>query len=298
MPEKKKTYVKNGKPTAKKKETQKGGDQKPSFAYQLIPYIVAVVALFFLICFISNAICNPGNELADEGREGEHALGIVGFWICQIMFGVFGPAAYVIPIIMACFVIFWSNYNRRDFVAINAVIAVLTAVVLSALIHTFLHMGGGVEAFSSDIGDLFESGAASGGGGVVGGILAFALTAIFNIGGTIFVLVAVLIPMVTFLVGTTPVEVVTFIAGKVKVAMAAGAEKRKERKEEEALDEKERREEERAERAARREEERAERDAERERIKAEREAKKDAERAERESQKKCGERAEGGYRRR
>ena len=285
MPEKKKTYVKNGKPTAKKKETQKGGDQKPSFAYQLIPYIVAVVALFFLICFISNAICNPGNELADEGREGEHALGIVGFWICQIMFGVFGPAAYVIPIIMACFVIFWSNYNRRDFVAINAVIAVLTAVVLSALIHTFLHMGGGVEAFSSDIGDLFESGAASGGGGVVGGILAFALTAIFNIGGTIFVLVAVLIPMVMFLVGTTPVEVVTFIAGKVKVAMAAGAEKRKERKEEEALDEKERREEERAERAARREEERAERDAERERIKAEREAKKDAERAERESQK-------------
>ena len=276
MPEKKKTYVKNGKPTAKKKETQKGGDQKPSFAYQLIPYIVAVVALFFLICFISNAICNPGNKLADEGREGEHALGIVGFWICQIMFGVFGPAAYVIPIIMACFVIFWRNYNRRDFVAINAIIAVLTAVVLSSLIHTFMYMGGGVEAFSSDIGDLFERGAASGGGGVVGGILAFALTAIFNIGGTIFVLIAVLIPMVMFLVGTTPVEVVTFIAGKVKVAMAAGAEKRKERKEEEALDAKERREEERAERAARREEERAERAAERERAKAEREAQKNA----------------------
>lgn len=293
MPEKKKTYVKDGRATSKKKDQKKGGDQKPSFAYQLIPYIVAVVALFFLVCFISNAICNPGNILADEGREGEHALGIVGFWICQIMFGVFGPAAYVIPIIMACFVIFWRNYNRRDFVAINAIIAVLTAVVLSALIHTFMFMGGGIEAFSSDIGDLFESGAASGGGGVVGGILAFALTAILNIGGTLFVLIAVLIPMVMFLVGTTPVEVVSFVAGKIKVAMAASAEKRKERKEEEALDAKERREEERAEREARREEERAQRAAEREAAKAEREAQKEVERAEREAQREAASRAKG-----
>ncbi len=276
MADKKKTYVKNGKKVTPKKDNGKknGSNQsdKPSFAYQLIPYIVAVLALFFLICFISNAVCNPKNVLLDEGRENEHALGIFGFWVCQIMFGVFGPAAYIIPIIMACFVIFWRNYNKRDFVAINAVIAVLTAIVLSAVFHVFMHMSGGVPAFSNDMGILFEEGARSEGGGAVGGILAFALTALLNIGGTIFVLIAVLIPMVMFLVGTTPVAVVSLIAGKVKVAMEKSAEARKERKEEAALEEKERREEEKAERAALREEERARRAEEREAARAERAA--------------------------
>ena len=287
MAEKKKTYVKNGKkvePKANKgkKDVKKQGDT-PSFAYQLIPYIVAVVALFFLICFISNAICNPQNILEEEGRESEHALGIFGFWVCKIMFGVFGPAAYIIPIIMACFVIFWKNYNKRDFVAINAVIAVLTAIVLSAIFHVFSHISGGVAAFSYDIGFLFDEGARSAGGGVVGGILAFALTAILNIGGTIFVLAAVLIPMVMFLVGTTPVAVVSFIAGKVKTAMAKSAQERKEKKEEDELEEKERREEEKAERAALREEERAERAALREEERVRRAEEREAAKAEREA---------------
>ena len=261
------------KPVAKKKAR---GDQKPSFAYQLIPYIVAVVALFLLVCFISNAIANPGNELWEDGREKDHPLGVVGFWICQIMFGAFGPAAYVIPLILACFVIFWKNYNKRDFVALNAVIALLTAVVISALIHTFTHMGAGTAAFTSDIGDLFEDGACSIGGGVVGGILAFALTAILNIGGTLFILFAVLIPMIMFLVGTTPVNVVAFIVAKIKKAMEKSAEERRIRKEEEELDEKERREEEKAERAIRREEARAERAAQREAERAERAAAREA----------------------
>ncbi len=285
MAQKKKTYVKNGKAVTQKKSTgsaQKAA-QKPSFAYQLIPYIVAVVALFLLICFISNAIANPGNKLGDSNRESEHPLGIVGFWICQIIFGAFGPAAYLIPFILACFVIFWRNYNKRDFVAINAIIAVLTAVVLSAIVHVFAHMGGGVAAFSSSFTELFREGACSEGGGFIGGYLAFALTYILNIGGTVFVLIAVLIPMVMFLVGTTPVAVASFIAGKVKVAMAKSAEARKERKEEEALEEKERREEEKAERALIREEERAQRAAEREAARAEREAQREAAKAEKTS---------------
>ncbi len=274
MSAKKKAYVKNKKAISPK--SRERDEKKPSFAYQLIPYIVAVAALFFLICFISNAICNPNNILADKGKESEHALGIFGFWVCQIMFGVFGPAAYVVPIILACFVIFWRNYNRRDFVAINAIIAVLTAVLLSALFHTFAHMPGGTADFSSDMGELFREGAASAGGGAVGGILSFALVEVMNIGGTVFVLIAVLIPMIMFLVGTTPVAVVSFIYRKLKAAMANNAEARKEKRAEKAIEAKERREEEKAERAALREEERLrraeEREAEREAARAEREA--------------------------
>ncbi len=269
MATKKKTYVKKGKAVSEKKRPGTG-DGKPSFAYQLIPYIFAVAALFLLICFISNAICNPENSL-EGGREDEHALGIFGFWICKVLFGVFGPAAYVIPVILLCFVIFWKNYNRRDFVAINAIIAVLTAIVLSGLIHTFIHMGDGREAFTNDVEYLFDEGARSAGGGVIGGILAFALVAVLNIGGSVFVFFALLIPMIMFLLGTTPVEVVSFIAQKIKAAAAKGAEERKERKEEEELEKKERAREEKLERAALREEERALREAEREEARKRRE---------------------------
>ena len=286
---KKKTQMNRGK-SAPKRDNKKDSKKKvksdrPSFAYQLIPYIVAVIALFLLICFISNAICNPQNVLYNEGRESEHALGIFGFWVCQIMFGVFGPAAYLIPVILACFVIFWKNYNSRDLVAINAIIAFLTSVVLSALLHTFIHMGGGAVSFTSDIEFLFEEGARSAGGGIVGGMLAFALTSLMNIGGTIFVLIAVLIPMIMFLIGTTPVAVVSLIAGKVKASMEKSAEERAEREAEEAEEEKERREEERLERAAIREEERARRAEEREEAKRRREEQRAAEKAAKESQK-------------
>ncbi len=284
MAEKKKTNVKNRKAVDQKKKNTSVKDDKPSFAYQLIPYIFAVVALFLLICFISNAICNPSNQL-EGGKESEHTLGIFGFWVCNILFGVFGPAAYILPLILICFVVFWKNYNRRDFVAINATIAVLTAIVLSGLIHTFTYIGGGKEAFISDVEYLFSEGAKSIGGGVVGGILAYALVAVLNIGGSVFVFIALLIPMVMFLLGTTPVEVASFIAKKVKIAMDKSAEERKERKAEEELDRKERLEEEKLERAAIREEEKRERAALREEEKARREAEREEARQRRETEK-------------
>ena len=285
----KKAPVKNDKNKKDNKKEKK--DKSQSFGYQLIPYIVAVLALFLFVCFIANAICNPGNEL-EGGSESEHALGIVGFWICQIMFGLFGPAAYVIPIILACFTIFWKKYNDRGSVALNAVIAALTSIVLSALFHVFMHIGDGAEGMVSDLAELFSEGAASEGGGVIGGLLAFALCAVVNIGGSIFVLIAVLIPMATFLVGTTPVAVVSSIAAKVKESNAKKAEIRAEQKKEKALEEKERREEERAERAAMREEERARRAEEREEARRQREEERAAEKEAQRSERQRAEEAE------
>ena len=261
----------NTKPNVAKPANKGGKGDKPSFAYQLIPYIVAVVSLFLLVCFIANAICNPGNSLAD-GRESEHVLGIVGFWLCQIVFGIFGPAAYLIPAVLACFVIFWKNYNKRDFVLINIVVAVFTVVILSALYHVFAHIGGGVTAFTYDFATLFEEGARSAGGGVIGGIISFALVKVVNIVGALFVLIAALIPMITFLVGTTPVAIVTFIVKKIKAEIDKGAPERQARKEAREEEKRELRAKERQEREEALKEERARKAEEREeakRLKAE-----------------------------
>lgn len=208
----------------KKAPVDKGGAGKSAgrkqFAYHLVPYIFALVALFLLICFISNLFCNPGNELKG-GRGDEHTLGWLGFGICYGVFGIFGPAGYVIPILLIVFVIFWKNYNQRSFVAINAVIASITAIVISALIHVFTHMGDGKENFTYDVSALFEEGAELGGGGVIGGLFSYACVSVLNIFGAIFVLIALLIPMVMFLCGTTPVEVASWVFNKIKESAAS-----------------------------------------------------------------------------
>ena len=208
------TQKKSNKPIQKAKP--KAQEQKP-FAYHLIPYITAILALFLMICFISYIFCNPGSSASEVADD--LAFGIVGYWICNVFMGLFGYAAYVVPILLALFTIFWKNYNRRSFVVLNAIIAFVSAVIVSALMHIFLHLGNGKDGFIYFVDLLYPEGAALGGGGVVGGLLSFVLVKAFNIFGAIFFLIVVLIPMVLFLIGSTPVEAAKFVAEKIKAAV-------------------------------------------------------------------------------
>ena len=267
--------VKKKKTQAKEKYSKEkdGGKQKKKpFAYHLIPYVFAVLAVLFLLCFVTNMICNPGNILGEEDRQEEHIVGTVGYYVCEITMGVLGPAAFALPVILILFVIFWKNYNRRSFVALNAVLGFVAATVVSALCHVFSHMADGVEAFANDAGILYREGAALGGGGVLGGFVSFALVSILNIVGTVFVLIAILIPIILFLLGTTPVEAVAWIAAKIRAARVKGKEKAKERRIEREIEKREAKEREKEERALEREQEKLDREAAREQDRLDREA--------------------------
>jgi hypothetical protein len=163
--------------------------------------------------------------LGEENLKSEHILGTVGYYVCEITMGVFGPAAFAIPLLLFFFVIFWKNYNRRSFVALNAVFSFIAATVVSALAHIFIHMKEGSEAFTNSVKLLYGEGAQLGGGGVVGGFAAWMLVTLLHIAGAIFVLIAALIPMILFLCGTTPVDVVKKIVEKIKKASAEHKEK-------------------------------------------------------------------------
>ncbi len=250
-----------GKKTQFKNNKGRSGDNgKKPFIYQLIPYIVAVVALLLLICFVTNLFCNPSNSLTDPS---EHILGWFGYYVCNVFFGLFGVSAFVIPIIMVLYVIFWKNYCRRSYVVVNSVIAFVSSIVVSALIHTFTHAFDGNFSYSAS--ELYSDGAALIGGGVIGGFTAFCFEAVLNVFGTIFVLIAILIPMVLFLCGTTPVAVAKKIAEKVKVLAA-------EKKERDAEEKAHRKEQAKLDRAAEREQDKLDREIEREERKKEREA--------------------------
>ena len=203
---------------------------KKPFAYHLIPYIFAMLAVLLLLCLVANLVCNPGNILHDEERRDDHTLGVFGFYVCEITLGIFGHAAFALPVLLFLFVIFWKNYNRRSFVALNAVLAFVAATVVSSLAHVFIHMKDGKEAFTNSVGLLYAEGARMEGGGVIGGFVSYALVSLMNIVGTVFVLIAILIPILLFLFGTTPVEVAQWIAAKIKASNEKGKEKREERK--------------------------------------------------------------------
>ena len=250
-------------------------ERKKSFAYQLIPYICAVIALLLMICFITNLFCNPGNTLKNPS---DHALGWFGYYICNIFFGLFGASSFAIPVIMGLFVVFWENYNRRSYVVVNSIIAVSASIVVSALIHTITHAADGSFSYAANV--LYSDGAALVGGGVFGGFTAFCLVSVLNIFGTIFVLTAVLIPMILFLCGTTPIDVAKNIWAKIKLLIEEKKEKSAEekalKKEQAKLDKQAEREQDKLDREAEREERRKEREAARAEAIAARAAEKEA----------------------
>ncbi len=262
----------------------KGGkkqERKP-FSYYLIPYILVMVAIWVLLCLITSLICNPGDILYKENRIGDHILGPIGYYSSMVFTGMLGPAAFMVPILLIIFVIFWKTYHRRSMVILNTVLAFVAALLCSAFIHVVVNIGGGMEAFSSEFSRLFNSGVELVSGGVIGGYIGYGLYYAVK-AGAIFVLVAVLIPIMMFLFGTTPGEVMNWIIEKIKngkenskdkneAKKAIRAEKRKARLEREKEDKALALEQEKLDREAEREQEKLDREAAREQEKLDREA--------------------------
>ena len=216
--------------SAKGKKAAEEVKKKESFASQIVPYILIVVAIFLIICFVTNAFCNPHNEL-DHGSEKDHIMGYVGYYVCEITIGFFGYAAFLIPLVLFNLAIFWKKYIEDDLIAVKSVLTVLTTTVASALIHICIHASD--EDFSNVFVELYEDGAALYGGGVIGGYVGYALYSIANVAGAMFISIVVLIPLVLFLVGTTPQAMIDRIVAAVKVQIAKSREEKQNREEDE-----------------------------------------------------------------
>ena len=268
---KKKQYSKHEKP-----QKEKAPAKKSSFGYKLIPYIFVAVALLMVLCLITNLIYVLGgsNDLDD------HVLGPFGYYFSSIVLGIFGYSAFAIPVLLVLFVVFWEKYSKQSLLAINAVTASVSAVVISAIIHIFVNMGGGKYAFSYDVVSLYEDGATLRGGGVLGGLVSYVMVHFANVVGAIILLILILIPMIFFLAGTTPVDAAKAIAAKIK----DGAEERQEQR---AKDKAFKREQDKLDKAAEREQDRLDREAEREAKKLEREEEREAARAEKEKEREA-----------
>ncbi len=193
--------------------------RRHTFSEQFMPYILGAVALFLGACLVCDAI-------GDAGTPTEHLMGVVGYWICWVLFGLVGWPAYLIPALIIHLAIFWKRYCERRLVAIKVTLSVLLTVLLSTFIHVGICTANPAMAELYDPIHLFVAGVELESGGVIGGLIGFVCHLGLRLPGTV-VLAVITLPLVLMcLVGVTP----GYVFGKLWAAFKAYRERRAEEK--------------------------------------------------------------------
>lgn len=165
-------------------------------------------------------------------------MGVVGYWICRVLFGLFGWAAFLLPAVNIMMAISWRRYCRERMVAFQITMSALFMLLLSAFIHVCVCTSD--EAYlTADPGTLFRTGAAFESGGVIGGWLGWLLYMGLRLPGSIVLMVITMPLVVMFLIGITPSDAFSRIKGLIRRTVQANRERsaaRRRQKEEEHAD--------------------------------------------------------------
>lgn len=172
--------------------------QKPSpnqrtaddLAAQLVPPILALVALFLAVCFIS-----------------AESTGFFGSWLSDMLYGLFSNAAFTIPVFIVIIAAFWKHDYEAYSLHHKIIFAGICLVCVAALSQL-----GGPDTFN--LKELWEAGLVRDGGGVIGGLVGQALLKSIGRVGMLLVTISLLIIFGLFLFGLTPHAVRIWIAFK------------------------------------------------------------------------------------
>ena len=181
---------------------QKATRTDDSGVHRAMPYVLLGVGAFLAICLLLNLICNFGNKLADN--PGAHWMGRVGYGICYGLFGLFGPAVFVLPILIFSLSFFWNRYREAH----NLVPKTLDSVAFLFVFSTFIHIFylAAIKSAERNIGakDLLNAGAAMQGGGLFGGKIAYFFVMVLNVPGAIILGLLLFSASFFYLIGMTP----------------------------------------------------------------------------------------------
>jgi len=208
----------NEKRPEQKQETLPIAPDPNSIKNQILIFVYYVLAFYLVLCF----------TFTDMSLASSAKTGIVGYYTCALLYGLFGSGAFVVPAALVFLAIFWKKFVARSAVRSRLVISTLLVITLSAFIHICFMLSGNSIAFSA----LWKNGMAYKGGGLVGGLMGSLFYFCFR--GIAPVITAVLVvALVMLLVEITPnllgawiIRFVKFIISKIK----AKAEKKKEEK--------------------------------------------------------------------
>ena len=199
--------ARSGKGTARKPrdtvDTRKGPPRSSRPAHRVIPYLLTALGIFLTVCLVLNLFCNIGNKC--ESDPSAHLMGSVGYYICYGLFGLFGPAVFLLPILIFALAAFWKSWIDRDRQVLERSISGLVLLVLlSAMIHVFCLAALPESDWSMSASELIAHGARMTGGGLFGGGVGYFLVRYLNVLGGIIVSIFLTILALFFYLGMTP----------------------------------------------------------------------------------------------
>ena len=199
----KKTAVKKSNASAsaaKKKQKQQRkaqNNKRKSVISQFVPFVLFGFALILTVLLVLNII---------SSFNGKQLEGVVGEFICRnMLFGLFGHAAYLVPILLVVFGIYWFKAKDAVTRAIKAVLSIMIIALFAAMIHIFIKHWD-VSNMDTNLSRLFIDSANLQAGGLLGGYLGWVLCKAFNV-GSIVVVPFCLIILFFILFEITPVQV-------------------------------------------------------------------------------------------
>ncbi len=204
----KKNASQSNKNTKKKapSSVEKPNNSKKMFL-SVAPYVMLVIALVFALCIIIVQFID------------EDGAGVVGLWINNLICGLLGGAAFLLPIEMIyvnlrqiLFNIRWKDGDRRhdsdtyfDYakskkrLTLTAVMARAAVIILAILLDVIIATND-----SFDIVFMWEEGMELASGGIIGGIFGVLMMLAFKQVISIILLITLLALAVIFMLGLTP----------------------------------------------------------------------------------------------
>ena len=195
------TKKKNNGDSSKTKNEKKPAESTPAvktptgLAAQLIPYILLVAAIAYAICLFSAG------------------AGLLGGGLRSLSFGLFGGAAYTIPLYLLLAAFMWRMDRENGILAWKGICYGITFLISSIMMHFF---AGGAATFSPI--EHFRSGMERIGGGAVGGLLGEVLMKCFGQVLSLLLLFALLFVFALLIFGITPRGLWVMIAYKIKMS--------------------------------------------------------------------------------
>ncbi len=171
-------------------------------AHRIIPFLLIGLAIFLGTCLILNLFSNWGNVC--ESDPAKHAMGSAGYYICYGLFGMFGPAAFALPLLILNMAFFWKAYVDHKLLLEKTIASVVALVFLSTLIHTCCLAFIPKEQIAMSASTLIHHGARMTGGGLLGGGIGYLLVSGLNVLGGILVSVFLTLLSIFFFLGMTP----------------------------------------------------------------------------------------------
>lgn len=171
------------------KKQDRGGD--PSMMrHQLAPYILGLIAVFLVICFLVS-----------------DSTGFIGGSLKKLLFGLFSTAAWAVPALLVNLGIFWKRDVAAGSLRYKITFSSIVLILISVLIHAFTRSS---ESFG--VKALWTAGIECQGGGVIGGLIGNVLLRGFGFAGTLMLTIALILLFGIFLFGMTPHMFAIYIA--------------------------------------------------------------------------------------